>query len=128
MDLIENLMNTHGDEMVRRLSGAGLKPEQAKAFVPDASQEMLSALAQSDPTELMKQPEATQTSTILERVDIGALARRIGIDQSLAQRGMQALVPILIGYIRSQGGGVTQLLGQLGGKSGVGGLGKGLFR
>lgn len=128
MDLIANLMENKGSELIEQLAGAGLGTEQAQDFLPDALKSVMAGLHQVDIQALMGAESDTQTASVMDKIDISALADRLGGDASLASSGLQAIIPGILGFLKDNPA-ATGLLGMLNSKdaSGLAGLARGLL-
>lgn len=100
MNLIYNLMGNNGPELVKHLTGAGFGTEQAKDCLPDLLQSVMGGLQHVDIETLLSADSDAQTSSLLERIDITALASRLGGDSGLATRGLQAIIPRVLGFLK----------------------------
>lgn len=128
MNLIYNLMGNKGSELIEKLTGAGLGTEQAQGFLPDALQSVMGGLQQVDIQALMGADSETQTSSLMDKIDVNALAGHLGGDSGLASSGLQAIIPQVLGFLKDNPA-AASLLDMKGGKnaSGLAGLAKGLF-
>ena len=128
MNLIYNLMGNKGSELIGNLTDAGLSAEQAQGFLPDALQSVMGGLQQVDITTLMGTDSDTQLSSLMDKIDITALAGHLGGDSELASSGLQAIIPQVLGFLKDNPA-AASLLGMQGGKgaSGLAGMAKGLF-
>ncbi len=125
MNLIYNLMGDNAPKLIEQLTGAGFGTEQAQGFLPDALQSVMGGLQQFDIEKLLGADSDTQTSSLLDRIDITALAGRLGGDSGLTTRGLQAIIPQILGFLK----GNPAAASLLGGKdtSGLTGLAKGFL-
>lgn len=128
MNLIYNLMGNQSAELIEQLTGAGLDVEQARSFLPDALQGVMAGLEHIDVQALLGADSETQTASLMDKIDIGALAGHLGGDRELAGNGLQAIIPQVLGFLKNNPA-AANLLGMLSGKnrSGLADMTKGLF-
>jgi len=128
MNLIYNLMENQGPKLIEQLTGAGLNAEQAKSFLPDALQSVMGGLEQMDVQALLGANSDVQTSSLMDKIDIPSLAGSLGGDNGLTGRGLQAIIPQVLGFLKDNPA-AAGLMDMLGNKDGAGlaGLTKGLF-
>lgn len=128
MNLIYNLMGDKSAELIEQLTGAGLGAEQAEDFLPDALKSVIGGLQQVDVQALMGVDSDTQTSSLMSKIDIAALAGHLGGDGALASNGLQAIIPRVLGFLKDNPA-AASLLGMAGDKGmpGLAGMTKGLF-
>ena len=128
MNLIYNLMDDQGSSMIEQLTAAGLDAEQAKRFLPDALKSVMGGLEQIDVQALLGADSDTQTSSLMEKIDISSLANNLGGDNSLASNGLQAIIPRVLGFLKDNPA-AASLMTMLGNKNkaGLAGLAKGLL-
>ena len=100
MNLIYNLMDNQGSKLIEQLTGAGLHAEQAKGFLPDALKSVMGGLEQVDVQALLSADSTTQTSSLMEKIDIPSLASKLDGDSGLASSGLQAIIPQVLGFLK----------------------------
>ena len=128
MNLIYNLMGNKGTQLIELLTSAGLGTEQAQSFLPDALQSVMGGLQQVEFQALLGADSNTQTSSLMDKIDITALAGRLGGDSGLASRGLQAIIPRILGFLKDNPAAASLLSMQgVKGASGLAGLSKGPF-
>jgi len=127
MDLVGQIMNGMGGKLTETLAGQGFSAEQAGAFLPEALKGITSGLGKVDAAALVDADAETQVATLGSRIDLGPLAGLLGGNGALAQQGLAALIPQVMGFLK-QNEGLGSLLGLLGGSGGgLAGMAKGLF-
>ena len=124
MDLLNNLISNHSSELVSTLTDSGFNTEQAENFLPEAGRGVTEALSGGNLSELLGGDSSALMSTILEKVDIAGIASRLGIDESMVNNGLTALVPKVVEIFQGEGGGLASLLGGEGAGGLLGGLAK----
>ena len=124
MDLLNNLISNHSSELISTLTDSGFNAEQAQNFLPEAGQGVTEALSGGNLSELLGGDSSALLSTILERIDVAGIASRLGIDESMVNDGLTALVPKVMEIFQGEGGGLASLLGGEGAGGLLGGLTK----
>ena len=81
--------------------------EQAKRFLPHAARTITGAEAASGVTVLNAAARTLSHSTLLQTIDINALAAKAAIDPALARAGLIALLPKLLELSSTHGNGVA---------------------
>ncbi len=111
MNLIYNFMGSKGADLIKQLTGAGFSAEQAQGFLPDALKSVMAALQQANIPELLDTTDGdTRTSSLMNKIDIAALAGCLGGDSGLASSGLQAIIPHILDFLKSNPA-VASLLG-----------------
>lgn len=128
MDLIKELISSKGAGLLNELTGSGFSAQQAQKFLPQAAQSVFGAMQGLHVPSLLAADAPTQTSSLLDNVDIPGLASRVGIDVGLTRGGLEKVIPVATGFLKENSG-AAALLGLLGGGGGsrLGGLTKNLF-
>lgn len=122
MDFLKDILEEKGAELAGGLvSKLGFQPEQAQAFVPEAAASVFDVV-KDKAGDLDFSDLASTTGSLVDGVDVGALAAKVGIDSSQVTSGLGAIVPILLSALQEKAGGLSGLTSMLGG----GGLGKAL--
>ncbi len=117
MDFLKNLRDENTANLVSGLvDKAGFSADQAKAVVPEAASSVVDAVKGAD-IDFSSIGAASQA--IVDKVDVGSLAGKVGIDTAQAQSGLGALVPNLLELVQEKAGGGEGGIGKI-----VGGLGK----
>ena len=124
MDLLNNLISNHSSELISTLTDSGFNTEQAQNFLPEAGRGVTEALSGGNLSELLTGDTNALMSTILEKVDVAGIASRLGIDESMVNEGLSALVPKVMEIFQGEGGGLASLLGGEGAGGLLGGLAK----
>lgn len=86
MDLFTNLLADSAGDAINALTGAGFSTSQAAQFLPaiaDQVGESAGGLGGLD------------IGGLLANIDIVAVAEKVGISPSMAQQGLQTIVPLL---------------------------------
>jgi len=123
MNLIYNLMGDKSHKLIEQLAGAGFGAEQAQEFLPAALKSVMDALQQVDVQTLLKQDSATQTSELLDKIDMSALADRAQSDNALASTGLRAIIPQIIAFLTDNPAAANLLGGS--GTNGLAGMSRG---
>ena len=119
MDFIKELISSQGSGLVSELSSAGFSMEQAQDFIPEAGNSVLDALKGMDASSLLDADSATQTESLLGNIDVAGLAEKFGLDSSLAQGGLEKLIPVVMGFLKENES-AASILGLLGNNDGGG--------
>ncbi len=123
MDMLKDLLANHSSELIDSLSESGFTVDQAQEFLPEAGQGVKDALGAGDIVSLLGSDTDTVVSSLLEKVDISAIAERLGLDETMVSNGFEVLIPKVLDIFKEQGGGLSSLLG--GGEGGLlGGIAK----
>lgn len=123
MDIITNLMHNKGGELMAELANKGFTPTQAQAFLPEALSGILDSAKQQNLGQLLSMATPEKISAILAGLNLQDLAAKTGIDSTQASHGVQALIPKVLEFIKS-----NNLLAGLGGVGRLAGLAQGLFK
>lgn len=133
MDFIKDILAEQGSEMIGGLvSKVGLSTEQATAFVPEAASSVFDVV-KDKAGDLDLSDLGSSAGSVVDGVDIGVLAQKVGINGSQAKSALAAIVPMLLGAMQQKAGGLGGLTSLLGGKgvgdavSGLGGMAGKLF-
>jgi hypothetical protein len=128
MNLIYNLMDKQGSRLIEQLTGAGLNTEQADGFLPDALKSVMGGLEQVDVQALLETDTSTQTNSLMDKIDIPSLADNLGGDSGLASNGLQAIIPLVLGFLKDNpaAAGLISMLSNKN-RAGLAGLAKGFF-
>ena len=106
---IETLLADQGPELLEKLQQVGLNSEQAQAFLPEAGDQVAKAL--SGGSGLANLLGGGGVDDLLRNIDTDAIAEKVGIGKTLAEKALQALVPIVMKNIGSSGGAAGMLGG-----------------
>lgn len=123
MDFIQNILSEKGGDLIGALTGrAGYTTEQAKRFLPEAGSAVGEAVtSQASKLDLSDLASAANIGAVLKGVDVSALATRTGVSAEQGSAGLNALLPMLLGFIGEKGKGAGGLLALLGSGKGLGG-------
>ena len=123
MDLLKNLLGDKTSDLVSGLvSKAGFSQDQAQAFVPEAASSVVDAVkGAGGGIDFSDMGSAAQT--VMGKVDVPALAGKVGIGTEQVQNGLSAILPTLLNLFQEKAGGASGIMSMLGGL-GEGGLGK----
>lgn len=108
---IAKLITDHGPALAAQLTGkAGFTPGQATAFLPLIAGKVMEVLkgGQFDIASLLGGGDA---GGLIGKLGIGDIAKQVGVDESKATAGAQAIVPGIVGALNKQPGGLSGLLG-----------------
>lgn len=126
MSILNDLMSEHGPALLSSLTDSGFSAEQAQAFLPEAASSMSDALSDGGVASMLGGgDESGIASEVIGKIDIEGLAAKMGMDATMAESGLSALVPKVLSLLGSQSGGLSGLLG--GGAGGLAGLAGKLF-
>ncbi len=126
MSILDSLMSEHGPELLSSLTDSGFSSEQAEAFLPEAASSVGDALSGGGIASMLGGgDDGDVASELLSKIDIQGLATKLGMDPTMAESGLSALIPKLLSLVGSQSGGLSGLLG--GGAGGLAGLAGKLF-
>lgn len=117
MDLLQNLLKEKGGDLVGALTGsAGFGKPEAERFVPAAGSSMLDAFkSQAGSLDLDDIQNAANVGKIMQGIDIGGLAKQVGITPEQSAKGLAAIMPMVLGFMKEHGDSLSGLLGMLGG-------------
>ena len=122
MDFLKNILGDNTADLVSGLvDKAGFSANQAQAFVPEATSSVVDAVKGAGDLDFSNMGAATQT--VMDKVDVSALAGKVGIGAEQAQNGLGAIVPSLLQLFQEKAGGAAGIMSMLGGL-GEGGIGK----
>ncbi len=124
MDFLKQLIGEKSSELVAGLvEKTGFTVEQAEKFVPAATGSVVEAAQKVENLDPSNLGHATQS--IMDKIDISALAQQVGIDKQLAQSGLTALLPNLLQSLQEKAGALGGLASMFGkGGDMLGGIGK----
>lgn len=89
MDTIINaLIKGKGSDLLSGLVGSGFTQDQAEKFLPEAGKSISGALSGGE--------SVSDTDSILSKIDIASLAAKVGIDSSMATKGLKSLIPLIL--------------------------------
>jgi len=89
MDILQSVIgNRAAGLLISGLMGRGFNEEQAETFLPLAGNSVISAFRSN--------AGSKDTDSILEGIDIRAIASRTGLDNKLVSDGMQYVIPNLL--------------------------------
>ncbi len=116
MDIIQSVLTDKAGDLLGALKGdAGYTAEQANAFLPEAGnavgEAMKTVAPKLDMTDLASTPNV---GAILGAVDVSGLARRSGVSAEQGTAGLNALIPMVLGFIGQKGLDAGSLLSLLG--------------
>jgi nucleoid DNA-binding protein len=122
MDLLASLLREQAPQLVSAVTEkTDLTSEQAERLVPEAADATVAALGQSEGLDLGNLLGGGNLGQLLSKIDVSALASRVGISDSQAGTALQTIVPLVLQLIQSKGGGADGVTSLIGGK-GTGGL------
>ncbi len=123
MELMQNIMADKATDLLGALTGkAGYTTEQADRFLPEAGTAVGSALsAQASELDLADPASASNIGAVLNSVDVASLANRTGVSAEQSVAGLNALLPMLLGFLGERAGGASGLLALLGSGKSIGG-------
>ena len=109
---IDELLSSQTPALLSTLQNTGLSADQARDFLPAASEQVSAAASSAGLASLLG---GGGIEGLLRNVNIGAIAEKVGIDEALAEKALQSLVPTVMEALQG-GGGTNALLGGLAGK------------
>jgi hypothetical protein len=123
MGIVDELISSQGSELLASLTGqAGLSAQQAEKFLPAATEQVVSQV-KGGGFDLASLLGGDGIGSLISKLDIASLASQVGIPESLASGGLQALVPVLLSALQGKAGGAEGILSLLGGDDAGGALG-----
>jgi hypothetical protein len=130
MEILKDLLANNSPALVNTLSEAGFNAQQAEEFIPEVGQSVQDAFSSGDLISLLGGSNTDSiVNTLLEKLDIEAIANKLGLDESMASSGVEALIPKVMELINQDGGGLSSLLqGEGGLLGGIARLGSKLFK
>ncbi len=115
-DILRDLISNHSAELISTLTESGFSRDQAENFLPEAGQGIVDAFGDSSQLiELLGSDTNTVVASILEKIDIGGVASKAGLDESMVNTGFSALIPKVFAIFKDEGGGLASLIGGEGG-------------
>ncbi len=124
MDFLEDLISSHSSDFLSVLTESGFSSEQAEEFLPEAGQSVTEAVKTTGLTDLLGGDASTAISSILEHIDISSLAGRLGMDETMVDTGITAMITKFLDIAKDEGGGLSSLLGGEGREGLLGNVGK----
>lgn len=124
MDLLGIIMQGGGADLVEKLtSGAGFTPEQAQKFAPEAGTAIVDGLkSHASKLDLGDLASSANVQALLGLINVGGASTKAGVSAEQGMKGLQTLLPLVLGILSKKAGGKAGLLGLLaGGKGGLGG-------
>ncbi len=122
MDFLKDIIQEKGADLAGGLvDKLGFSAEQAETFVPEAAGSVFDAVKENA-GELDLAELASNPGPLVDKIDVGALAEKVGISSSQVTSGLGAIVPTLLSLLQEKAGGLSGLTSMLGGQ----GLGKAL--
>ena len=114
MDLIKGILEQKGGDLISALtSQAGFGQQQAEAFLPEAGESVMTAMAATaDDLDMSDLSSAANVGAVLQNVDVASLAARTGLTTEQGSHGLSAMLPMLLGFIGEKGD-AGSLLGML---------------
>lgn len=122
MDLVRELLEARAGDLVRTLTAqADFEEETARSFVPAAASAALDAMkARAGDLDPERMASSSNVATLLDQIDLGDLATRVGIAPDKASRGLTVVLPLILGFLGEKAGGEGGLGGLLGLAGGLG--------
>jgi len=122
MDLLNDILAKRGGDLLQALTrDAGFERDKAEAFIPEASQSVITAVAaRSGDLDMSNLASAANVASVLKHVDIAKLAGKTGVTAEQGSKGLAAVLPMLLGFMGEKGD-AGALLGLLGKAKGLGG-------
>jgi hypothetical protein len=108
----QDIISSHGPAMLSKLQSAGLSAEQAEDFLLAAGGQVSTAVSRGGIASLLG---GSGVDNLLKNIDIGAIAKKVGIDKVLAEKALQSVAPMVMEALQG-GGGASAMLGGLAGK------------
>ena len=124
MDFLKDLINSHSSDFLSVLTESGFSSEQAEDFLPEAGQSVTEAVKTTDLTDLLGGDASSVMSSVLEHIDISSLAERLGMDETMVDTGITALITKFLEITKDEGGGLSSLLAGVGQEGLLGNVGK----
>jgi hypothetical protein len=121
MDFLEKILKEKSSDLIGALTaGAGYSAKEAERFVPAASSSVVQAVAsQAGKLDLDDLQNAANLAKIMKGIDIGGLASKVGLTPEQSAKGLAAILPMALGFMKDHGDGLKGLLGMLGGGDGA---------
>ncbi|MEW5757470.1 MAG: hypothetical protein AB1810_14330 [Pseudomonadota bacterium] len=128
MDILKDIINEKGADLIGSLTKAGFAGDIAKYFLSEAGTSMISAIGSGN-VDLSSGSVDQKSNALLNNIDPTALATKVGINKDLASKGLAIIAPVVIKLLQDKLGDNQGLLGMLGAakSSGVGDVLKKLF-
>ena len=128
MDMIKTLLGDKFTQLTDILENNGFNGEQAQAFIPEAAKDFLGVFQNNqDAVDLANLQSTAQV--FFEKIDLTALAGKVGISQELATQGIETIMPTLLQLAEAHKDKIEMLTGFASGNLGgmLGGLTGKLF-
>lgn len=97
MDVLNKLIKDKASDLLGSLTGTGFTQQQAEAFLPEASNGVMDAIGNIGVDKLISMSGHDQLSALLDRIDVGALAAKTGLDAARVSNGLQSILPAVLG-------------------------------
>lgn len=130
MDILKDILATKGGELLGTLQSQGFGAEQAQTFLGESGERILDTL-KSGQVNLGQGDVQQQANAVIGKLDIAALAAKVGISSDMARQGLTSIVPMILSTLKDKVGDSAGLMALLGDKQGMGGvmdMAKGLFK
>lgn len=114
MDFLKQLIGDRASQLTASLAGEGFSAEQAQRFLPEAGESVKTAIVNSGGLDLNSDQDS-MISSLLNKIDIGALAGRTGLNASLVTKGLGSILPTLLSAVKDKLGSGGDLLALLAG-------------
>lgn len=129
MEILKEFFANHSSELMQSLSDAGFSDEQAQEFLPEIGQGVQEAFSGRDLLSLLGGSDVGSiVNTLLERVDVAAIATKLGLDEAMVTDGIETLIPNVMELIDQEGGLSALLQGEGGLLGGIARLGSKFFK
>lgn len=103
MDLLKDILGARTEDLISELVGrTDFGREEAESFVPEAGRSVAGALAKrAGDLDLSNIASASNVGTLIEQIDIGSLASKVGLSADKGASGLAAMLPMLLQFLGS---------------------------
>ncbi len=101
MNLLEDLLGARAEDLISEVvSRTEFGRDEAESFVPEAGRSVAGALAKrAGDLDLSDMTSGNNVAMLLEQIDIGALAGKVGLSPDKGASGLAAMLPMLLGFL-----------------------------
>ena len=105
MDLFDELLKQRGGELLSALtSKAGFGQQEAESFLPEAGKSLMGAItSQADALDFSNPASDRNVGKVMEHLDLASLVTRTGVTSEQGNKGLTALLPLVLGFLGEKG-------------------------
>ena len=110
MEFIKYMINEHRGDLTESLSSAGFSADQAKNFLPEIASSISSACDKDGIESIVSGMTSGNYSQLLESINIGDIASKLGIHSELVSSGFESIIPALNNLFSTNGTGLPDTI------------------